>query len=279
MARTRYLGVPPSKLVGSTVQGQVCHTEEEVFWLRTEPYKVAALVVGDGGQGGGVHRVGVREFVVESWEGDWYRGVVIEEKETEVVVQFVDWGNSATLSRENVRKSVEKEMVEHVGAVKCGLVGKEKEGWEEELQQMDYMVKLRCLANYDNMFLMTRDLSKCYTLPRQENIPGTVGEISKDRKYVWFTPSSLQPALDSLMDQLELLDNSLTSLQLCAARFSQDETMYRTEVTSIKYQVVRVMFIDYGNNKEESMSAKDFTDIEVKCLASSTNNLQHNQRN
>ena len=88
------------------------------------------------------------------------------------------------------------------------------------------------------------------------------------------TLSTLQPALDSLMDQLELLDNSLTSLQLCAARFSQDEAMYRTEVTSIKYQVVRVMFIDYGNNAEESMSAKDFTDIEVKCLASSTNNLQ-----
>ena len=262
MARTRYLGVPPSKLVGSTVQGQVCHTEEEVFWLQTEPDKVAALVVGDGGQGGGVHRLGVRECVVGRWEGDWYRGGVIEEKEMKVVVQFVDWGNSATLSRQYVRKSVEKEMVEPVGAVKCRLVGMEMEGWEEELQQEDYMVKMRCLAYYKDMFLMTRDLGKCHSLPRQENIPGTVGEISRDRKCVWFTPSSLQPALDSLMDQLELLANSLTTLpasyvfpgQLCAAIFSQDEAMYRAEVISVKDQVVRVMFIDYGNSEDKSLS-------------------------
>jgi hypothetical protein len=60
--------------------------------------------------------------------GTWYRGVVIEEKEKEVVVQFVNWGNSATLSREYLRKSVEKEMVELVGAVKCRLVGMEMEG-------------------------------------------------------------------------------------------------------------------------------------------------------
>ena len=55
-----------------------------MFWLQTEPDKVAVLVVGDGGQGGGVHRLGVRECVVGRWEGDWYRGVVIEEKEMKV---------------------------------------------------------------------------------------------------------------------------------------------------------------------------------------------------
>ena len=133
MARTGYHMVPPSQLVGSLVQGQVCHTEEAVFWLQTQPDKIAGLLLGDGGQGGGGHRVGVGECVVGKWEGDWYRGVVIEEKEMEVVVQFVDWGNSATLSREYVRKSVEKDMVEPVGAVKCRLVGMEMEGWEEEL--------------------------------------------------------------------------------------------------------------------------------------------------
>lgn len=61
-------------------------------------------------------------------ERDWYSGVVMEEKETELVVQFVDWGNSANLARENVRKSVEKEMVDLEVAVKCRLVGKEMEG-------------------------------------------------------------------------------------------------------------------------------------------------------
>lgn len=274
MARTGYHVVPPSQLVGSSVQGQVSHTEEDVFWLQMEPDKVAGLLVGDGFQACGGQRVGVGECVVGSWEGDWYRGVVIEEKETEVVVQFVDWGNSAILSRKNVRKSVEKEMAEPVGAVKCRLVGKEK-GWEEELQEADYMVKLRCLANYDNMFLMTRDLGRSHTLPMQVNVPGTVGEISRDKKCVWFIPSSLQPALDRLMDQLELVANSLTPLpasqvflgQLCAARFSQDEAMYRAEAISVKDQVVRVMFIDYGNTEDKSMSELFMSPEELLAIA------------
>jgi hypothetical protein len=197
--------------------------------------------------------------VVERWEGCRYRELVIEEKEMEVVVQFVDCANSAALSREYVRKSVEKEIAEHVGAVTCRLVGMEMEGWEEELQQEDYMVKMRCLANYKDMYLMTRDPGKSHSLSRQENIFGTVGEISRDRKCVWFTPSSLQPALDSLMDQLELLAKSLTTLsatyvfpgQLCAARFSQDEAMYRADVISVKDQLVRVMFID---SEDKSLS-------------------------
>ena len=81
-----YLVVSPSHFVGSTVQGQVSHTEEYVFWIQTEPDKVAALVVRGGG-----HRVGV-----------W--GECVEEKETEVVVQFLDFGNTDTLFMENVRK-------------------------------------------------------------------------------------------------------------------------------------------------------------------------------
>ena len=51
---------------------------------------------------------------------------------------------------------------------------------------------------------------------------------------------------------IDRLANSLTTLpasyvfpgQLCAARFSQDEAVYRAEVISVKDQVVRVMFID-----------------------------------
>ena len=116
-------------------------------------------------------------------------------------------------------------MVEIVRAVNCSLVGKEKDGLAEELQQANYMVKLRCLANYEDIFFVAKDLGKSHTLPKQENISDTVGEISIDR-----------------------LANSLTTLpasyvfpgQLCAARFSQDEAV----VISVKDQVVRVMFID-----------------------------------
>merc|ERR1719318_250428 len=63
------------------------------------------------------------------------------------------------------------------------------------------------------------------------------------------------------MDQLEQLATTLTTLpashvfpgQLCAARYSQDEAMYRAEVISVKDQVVRVMFIDNGNTEENTI--------------------------
>ena len=61
-------------------------------------------------------------------------------------------------------------MVETVRAVNFRLVGKEKEGLAEVLQQANYMVKLRCLANYEDIFFVAKDLGKSHTLPRQENI-------------------------------------------------------------------------------------------------------------
>jgi hypothetical protein len=60
-------------------------------------------------------------------------------------------------------------------------VGKEKKGLAEELQQANYMVKLRSLADYEDIFLVAKDPAKSHTMPRQEIIPDTVGEISIDR--------------------------------------------------------------------------------------------------
>ena len=224
MVMTGYPVVPPSQLVGRIVLAQVSHTEEDVFWIQTEPDRVAALVVGVAEQGA-QRVVDVGECVMGRWEGDWYRGVVMEGMETEVVVQFVDWGYSATLARENVRKSVEKEMGELVGAVKCRLVGKEMEGWEEELLQADYMVKLRCLAHYGDIFLMTKELCKSLSLPMQQNIPGTVGDISEDRdnykdEEISRGPAHLQTASISSRSRSRTSPRTSTTSRSTASRTS-----------------------------------------------------------
>ena len=84
--------------------------------------------------------MGLGDCVVRRWIGDGFRGVVMQKKESMTVPQFVNLGNSATLSRRNVRMSVLKEMVETDGAIKCRLVGREMEGWEEELHQTDCVI-------------------------------------------------------------------------------------------------------------------------------------------
>jgi hypothetical protein len=262
MVRAGYPPVPPSQLVGSTVLGQVSHLEETFFWVQRDPDKIADLCVGEGDVPSTNYKVGVGDCVVGSWEDGWYRGVVGEELGREVVVHFVDWGNAATLARDKLRRTMEGEMVETVGAVKCRLVAREMEGWEEELQQSDYMVKLKCLAYYEGTFLMTKDLKQSNSLPIQEDIPGAITEIGHDKKTVWFFPSSLQQNLDTLMDQLELLGVSLTPLpvshmfagQLCATTFSEDGALYRAKITLVKDQLLTVAFIDYGNSEDKAVA-------------------------
>ena len=107
------------------------HVEVPVFWVQRKPEEIPASCAGIVKAEGDENAV-VGDCVMGMWEGDWYRGVVLEEKGLELNVQFVDWGNSATLARGNVRLSVEGEMVAAVGAVKCKLVEEEGKGWEEE---------------------------------------------------------------------------------------------------------------------------------------------------
>ena len=76
-----------------------------------------------------------------------------------VLVRFVDWGNMATLARDMVRKAYMGVVETVVGAVKCKLLGSELLAWTEKLEQCDYMVQLKCVAMYQDMYMMTETIS------------------------------------------------------------------------------------------------------------------------
>jgi len=261
VSKPKFPRPPPSELVETIVEGLVSHIETPFFWLQRDPDAVADLCSGDVGEQQTGHVVGVGDCVAGRWDGDWCRGEVVEENDSEVVVKFIDWGNTEVLARSEVRKSDEREIVKEIGALKCRIIDVKEERWEEELQITDYMVKLRCVAVYDNVFLMKKNVLEL-NLPLSEDIPCELAEISGDHKSAWFHPTSLQDSLDSLMDQLDTLASSLSPMsasdvfsgQLCGAKFSEDEVMYRAKVISVKEDIVEVIYIDYGNSESRSLS-------------------------
>ena len=252
-----YPTVSPSQVLGTVVEGLVSYIESPFFWIQREPDAVCDLCAGHVGDVEAGQALGQGDCVTGKWEDDWYRGVVVEEKESEFRVNFVDWGNTESVAKGDVRKSVKEEMTIIVGALKCSLV-EEGEGWEDELQTTDYKAKLKCVAVYDGVHFMSRKLG--LDLCMNEEYSGEVMQVSQG-KSAWFFPSSFQASLDAMMDQLDLQASSLTHLsitdvfigQLCGARFSEDEGMYRAEIISVGENVVEVLFIDYGNTEEKSM--------------------------
>ena len=252
-----YPTVSPSQVLGTVVEGLVTHIETPFFWLQRKPDTVGELCAGHVADEEAGKAVGLGDCVTGRWEEDWHRGVVVEERESEFRVYFVDWGNTESVAKGDVRRAVKEELEAEIGALKCNLV-EEGEGWENELQTTDYKVRLKCVAVYDGVHFMSKRLR--LDLCMNEEYSGEVMQVSHG-KSAWFFPSAFQASLDAMMFKLDLLASTMTHLsktdvfigQLCGARFSEDEGMYRAEVISVKENVVEVLFIDYGNTEEKAL--------------------------
>eukprot|EP00092_Neocalanus_flemingeri_P020850 GFUD01022588.1.p1 GENE.GFUD01022588.1~~GFUD01022588.1.p1 ORF type:complete len:1341 (+),score=457.64 GFUD01022588.1:113-4024(+) len=154
-----------------------------------------------------------------------------------------------------------KEREKIAGAVKCKLMGRNMEGWEQKLDMSAYKVELMCLAMYDNVYFVSEDLSTSPSLPIHEDIPGSVSHVCLDRTTLWFCPSTYQSALDTMMDQLNELATKLTPLhvshlfsgQFCVAKFSGDGGLYRARVTRVGKEKMTVFYVDFGNNEDKDM--------------------------
>ena len=103
-------------LKGDWVEGEVSHQEEDgIFWLQREPGKAKEL----GEQleeGVEVLTTGKKEMkegvaVVASWDGAFYRGEVVEVcGEDDLIIQFVDYGNSDVVAKNMVRPAGKGEL-------------------------------------------------------------------------------------------------------------------------------------------------------------------------
>ena len=90
MSKPKFPRIHPSKVVGTVVQGLVSHIESPFFWLQRDPDGVADLCSGDVGDQQAGHAVGVGDCVAGRYDGEWCRGEVVEENDSEVVVEFID---------------------------------------------------------------------------------------------------------------------------------------------------------------------------------------------
>ena len=259
LSKLSYPVASPSKVVGTLVQGLVSHIEFPYLWLQGDPDGIAALCSGVNEEA--VHdefRVG--DCVNGRWEGEWCRGQVVKEDESGIYVNFVDWGNTEFLARADVRKSLEGDMTKEVGALKCRIIDGEKVSLEEKLEGSGYMIRLRCVAVYDNVFLVSNNVDLT-TLPMSEDIPCEFSEFSQERKCAYFLPLSLRDNLDNLDAQLDSQASSLPPLstsdmfhgQMCGARFSDDGAIYRAKITTVKVDMAEVIYIDHGNSEWRNM--------------------------
>ena len=259
LSKLSYPVASPSKVVGTLVQGLVSHIEFPYLWLQGDPDGIAALCSGVNEEA--VHdefRVG--DCVNGRWEGEWCRGQVVKEDESGIYVNFVDWGNTEFLARADVRKSLEGDMTKEVGALKCRIIDGEKVSLEEKLEGSGYMIRLRCVAVYDNVFLVSNNVDLT-TLPKSEDIPCEFSEFSQERKCAYFLPLSLRDNLDNLDAQLDSQASSLPPLstsdmfhgQMCGARFSDDGAIYRAKITTVKVDMADVIYIDHGNSEWRNM--------------------------
>ena len=125
-------------------------------------------------------------------------------------------------------------MTKEVGALKCRIVDDDKESLEQKLEGTGYVIKLKCIAVYDDVFLVSKNIDLS-TLPMSEDIPCEFSEVSVERNCAYFLPLSLKDNLNNLEAQLDSLASSLLPLlpsnmfhgQICGARFSEDGLIYR----------------------------------------------------
>ena len=105
--RDKKLSDPSSQVcsLGSKVTGSVSYLEEDngFFWLQRNPERVEELgeslesqvvecVVEQGS-------VGVGEMAVAHWQEAYYRALVVKEEEDNLLLRFVDWGNTDWVSK------------------------------------------------------------------------------------------------------------------------------------------------------------------------------------
>jgi len=110
-------------------------------------------------------------------------------------------------------------------------------------------------------------LPPALVLPLHHHVEGEVVHVSQDGK-IWFTPASLLPAVEELMDKLAKTPVVPVSKamvgQACTTMYSVDKELYRAKVTGISGKEVQVLYVDYGN--EETKTLEEIMEIPEEFL-------------
>ena len=132
--------------------------------------------------------------------------------------------------------------------------------WTEKLEQCEYMVQLKCVAMYQDMYMMTearsspiqptQDPRHCHSCVRGQNISLVLP------RHLPVCPGYHHGQAGPGLHQPDPLFSHAFPGQLCAAKFTADGGMYRARVIKMGEQAVSIIYIDYGD-----MEMKDKADL------------------
>jgi len=99
-------------------------------------------------------------------------------------------------------------------------------------------------------------LPQALVLPVNHHVEGEVVHVGQDGN-IWFTPASLLPAVDDLMNRLAktpVVPVSKVKVGLvCTTTYSMDKELYRAKVTGVSGKEVQVFYVDYGNEETKTI--------------------------
>eukprot|EP00092_Neocalanus_flemingeri_P005677 GFUD01006115.1.p1 GENE.GFUD01006115.1~~GFUD01006115.1.p1 ORF type:complete len:1336 (-),score=537.20 GFUD01006115.1:224-4036(-) len=272
--------IPSTVHVGTTVTGLVSHCNSwREFWL--QPQSGLAIEMRDklneeqeDGMllGKVVKSIEIGECCLACWDSVWYRATVTEKKDGGLVrVQFVDFGNSKTLSLGDVRDGDFALYETGPAALRCKLDNK-VENFERVLEGQEFKVTVRVRSFKENIFTVKlekekKGKNKKGKKERSESggelgggarLEVTVVHVERvDR--VWVVPKDRFPELEKMMVELaSWLEEEQNKVHvdkvevdmLCCVEFSEDGEMYRCRVVGVEEGVAEVEYIDYGNCEE-----------------------------
>ena len=221
-----------------------------------------------------------------AWYDGWYRAKVEQVQGKDVTVNFVDYGDTATISLDNIRTFKPDFSSLPAQAVQCCLKGfsanQGPENFKDLVVEQEFKAKV-ISAKSGNVYevdLMPRDgsASVSQTLSKEvETSPTSLTVASIQLKtgdkvdvFIPFVESAQKffcqvsensSSLDDLMNRLEEHYSSdqgtVTSISVgtfCVARY-EDGGWYRAQVTGVQGESIDVFYIDYGDTATIPLSS------------------------
>ncbi|XP_061180909.1 uncharacterized protein LOC133189557 [Saccostrea echinata] len=210
-------------------------------------------------------------------DDNWYRGKIVGKGANDLSIFFVDYGNTETVSADNIRKL--PSLLKHVEplATKCVFVDfspargqwtpEEEEAVRERLLNEEYMVEViqkspqgfsvrlhspsaNSISSPSSMTLQNVNTNSCHQC--------YISYIESANKF-WVQLQETENDLSNIMSQIaEYCTSSAEKLgnpqmgEFCLAYYSEDEAPYRSQILTSTSDKCLVQFVDYGNSESKS---------------------------
>ncbi|XP_072947620.1 protein tudor [Epargyreus clarus] len=225
--------------------------------------------------------------VAKSSDGNWYRGSIVKVQDSEVKVQFTDYGNSETLPKESLKKLDPKfyEPCSLALVASLGLVALQEEAvtkLTEWVNEKDVQVTLAfgndgwlASLHLDGVDLSMKLVNEKLATPQiqsNEEVVETTEEVAAAEPvslpdgctqvyishidtpgHFWLQMIDKVDKIEEIQAELQANADSYADIEnrdmgtLCVAKYLADDLWYRAEILDSDSDITTVRFVDYGN--------------------------------